>query len=55
MGTDRAELYPGPYADAFAKGHADSVLPGYVTPAKAARSLQPRVAPALALLPSLWL
>ena len=45
LGKDRVELYTGPYADAFAKGQADSVLPAYVAAAKAARNLRPRVAP----------
>ena len=39
LGSDRVELYAGPYSDAFANGHADSVLPAYVAAAKAARNL----------------
>ena len=35
-GTDRIELYTGPYAEAHARGEAGSVLPGFADAARAA-------------------
>ncbi len=38
VGADRVELYTGPYAEAFAAGHADAALPAYRAAADAARA-----------------
>jgi len=37
IGADRVELYTGPYAEAFAAGRADEVLPRFTATATAAR------------------
>ena len=37
IGADRVELYTGPYAEAFAAGHAGDALPAFATTAAAAR------------------
>jgi pyridoxine 5-phosphate synthase len=37
LGADRVELYTGPYAEAFAAGEAERVLPRYAAAARAAR------------------
>ena len=38
VGADRVELYTGPYAEAFAAGKAEAVLPRYAAAAEAARA-----------------
>jgi pyridoxine 5-phosphate synthase len=38
VGADRVELYTGPYAEAFAAGEAEAVLPRYRAAAEAARA-----------------
>jgi len=37
-GADRIELYTGPWAEAFAGGNADAVLPAFAATARAARA-----------------
>jgi pyridoxine 5-phosphate synthase len=39
LGADRIELYTEPYADAFARGETERVLPSYVEAARRARDL----------------